>query len=286
MTPNGALVLEGGSMRCLFTAGVLDLFLERELYFPYVIGVSAGSLSGLNYVSKQAFRTAGINIRFANDRRYLGVRNFLRTGSIFNFDMIFGEISQTLMPFDYQTFESSTQRYIAVATDCKTGEATFHEKGVSEDIYKGARASSSIPLLAPVVQADGFSCLDGGVAMPIPYEKAMADGYEKIVVVLTRDKNHRKPPASPMVRNLYHRAFRSYPAFVDRLERVPEQYNQLQEEMDRLEAEGRIFLIRPEEPVKVKRTERDTDKLKELYAIGQSIGAARWDDMMRYLEIK
>lgn len=284
MTPNGALVLEGGSMRCLFTSGVLDVFLERGLHFPYVIGVSAGSLSGLNYVSKQIFRTAGINIRFANDRRYLGMRSLLRTGSIFNFDMIFGEISKELVPFDYQAFEGSDQRYIAVATNCKTGEATFHEKGISEDIYKGARASSSIPLLAPIVQADGFACLDGGVAMPIPYEKAMADGYDKIVLVLTRDKNYRKSPVSSMMRRLYHRAYRSYPAFIERLENVPEQYNQLQEEIDRLEAEGRIFVIRPEEPVKVKRTERDTDKLKELYAIGQSIGEEKWDAMMRYLE--
>lgn len=278
-----ALVLEGGSLRCLFTAGVLEVFMEAELDFPYVIGVSAGALSGLNYISRQPFRTARINIDYVNDSRYLGMKSLVKTHSIFNFDFLFGELSEELIPFAWKTFEESDKRFVAVSTDCNTGEALYHEKGLSQDILLAARASSSMPLLAPMVNVDGFECLDGGICNPVPFRKAMEEGYEKLVLVLTRQEGYRKEPSRAM-EAVYQRYYKKYPNLVNALCQMEENYNQVQEEISGLEREGKCFVIRPEVPVSVSRIEKDTEKLEDLYTAGRRVAFRRMGALKEYLK--
>ena len=280
---DAALVLEGGSLRCLFTAGVLDVLMEQGIELSYVMGVSAGSLSGINYVSKQIGRTARININYVNDNRYLGIRCLLKERSIFNFNFLFDDIAKELDPFDFDAFCKSEQEFIAVATSCETGEARYFDKENCADIMMAARASSSMPLLSRKVEVNKELCLDGGVAMPIPYQKAIDDGYEKVVLVLTREHGYRKPEQGRAMLKAYERAYHEYPKFIERLKHIPDHYNEMQEEIDELERQGKIFVIRPEVPVLVSRVEKDTDKLKDLYQIGRNIATKQLEAFKAYL---
>lgn len=284
MRESTALILEGGSLRCLFTAGVLDTFLDAEMIFPTVAGVSAGSLSGINYVAGQKGRTARVNLRFVNDKRYLGVGNLLRHRSVFNFDFLFGEVSQVLEPLDYEALEKSAQRFFAFSTDVCTGEAVAHEKGISEDILLASRASSSMPLLSPIVRVDGRLCMDGAVAGAVPLEWALEAGYERIVLVLTREAGYCKKPTSRALAAAYDRMYHRYPKFAALCKTIPERYGALQERISELEQAGRIFVIRPAKPVDVSRTERDVRKLKRLYRQGRQMAMERMAALNQYLQ--
>lgn len=279
----GALVLEGGSMRCQFTAGVLDVFMEEGIELSYVIGVSAGSLSGMNYLSKQIGRTSRINIEYANDSRYFGFRNFIRRHSVFNFDFLFGEIANTLIPLDVQTFMESKQRFHVVTTNCKTGREEYFDKEDCEDIMMASRASCSMPLLSPRVTLGDSCYLDGGIAMPIAYHKALAEGYQKVVVVLTREHGYRKADQGRALLSAYDRVYKDYPDLRQTLRAIPSHYNQMQEEIDTLEAKGKIFVIRPELPVEVSRMEKDVKRLEQLYQIGRSIAQKQLEQLKNYL---
>ena len=283
MQSNTVLLLEGGSLRCLFTAGVLDVFLDCGLRFPTVAGVSAGSLSGVNYISGQRGRTARVNLRFVNDKRYLGVGNLLKHRSVFNFDFLFGEVSQQLEPLDYEAFYRSEQELVAFSTDVRTGESVAHQKGTSEDIFMACRASCSMPLLSPIVRVDGHLSLDGAVAQSIPLHWALDQGYDRIALVLTRQEGYRKPPVSRPLAKAYERMYRKYPRLVELCKTIPERYNALQEEITRLEQEGRIFVIRPAQPVDVSRTERDVRKLRRLYRRGEAAARQSLPALQEYL---
>ena len=276
-----ALVLEGGSLRCLFTCGVTDLMMKEQIPFDGVFGVSSGALTGVNLVSGQPGRTAEINIGYVNDKRYLGVRNLLLHRSIFNFDFLFGEISQNLIPFDFAAYESSPIHFCAVATDCRTGKPIYLEKGC--ELFSALRASASMPLLAPMVPIDGVPCLDGGVSVSIPYQKALDEGYEKIIIVTTREHGYRKKPVSPAMGRLYLRAYRKYPELVRAIVNVPRRYGKELDEIDRLETQGRVFVIRPPKPVTVSRTEKDTEKLRALYKEGEETMQKQLSRLRAYL---
>ncbi|MDE7299749.1 MAG: patatin family protein [Lachnospiraceae bacterium] len=279
----GALILEGGALRGMFTAGVLDVFLEKEIEFSYVNGVSAGSLNGMNYISKQNGRSRDVNLQFVNDKRYMSARNIVRNGGIFNFRFLFGEISEQLLPFDARAFFASEQRFEVVATNCRTGRAEYFEKGKEAEILRAAAASSSMPILSSMIVLNGRRYLDGGVSEPIAYRRAMEQGYDKIVLVLTRQKGFRKPAVSRSLALAYRRHYRRYPQLVGRLLQMPEHYNRMQEELERLEAAGRVFIIRPPKPVLISRTEKDTRRLRELYEEGRREAAVRLPAMEEYL---
>lgn len=268
-----ALVLEGGSLRCMFSAGAVDVMMEKGIAFDGLFGVSAGALTGVNYVSGQPGRTADVNLSFVNDKRYLGLRNLLLHRSLFNFDFLFGEISDTLIPLDREAFAHSPCRYTAVSTNCLTGRPVFSEKGSCPDIYAAIRASASLPLMAPMVPVEGVPCLDGGVSLSIPYERALEEGYDKVVVITTREHGYRKPPVSRPAARVYARVYRRYPELVKALLRSPRRYGAELDRLDRLEAQGRLFVLRPPAPVTVSRAEKDTDKLRALYQ--QGIAACR-----------
>lgn len=279
----GALVLEGGSLRCMFTSGVLDVLVEQGIELSYVNGVSAGSMCGLNYISKQVGRMYQTNLDYIHDRRLVSFKNMLKNREIFNFDFMFGELSTELVPFDYDSFYQSPQRYEAVATRCATGQPVFFEKGVCSDMISAVQASSSMPVLSKMITVEGRKYLDGGISLPIAYQRAMDLGYEKIVVILTRERGYRKKPIGKLTKMGYERYFAPLPRLLAALEEVPDRYNRMQEEMDRLEKAGRIFIIRPENPVTVRRVEQDKRKLKQLYEEGRQVGEQMLEPLRAYL---
>ena len=279
-----AIVLEGGSLRCMFSAGVTDVMMEQGIEYDGLFGVSAGALTGVNFVSRQIGRTAKINLDFVNDKRYLGVRNLIFHKSIFNFDFLFNEVSDTLLPLDRKAFHQSPCRYTAVSTSCLTGKTVYSEKETSSDIYAAIRASASMPLLSPMVLVEGVPCLDGGISVAIPYQKAIEEGYDKIVVVTTREHGFRKPQVSRPMARMYARYYGKYPNLVRCLVDVPRMYAKELDEIDRLEAQGKLFVIRPPKPVTVSHTEKDTKKLQALYEEGQATCRRQLEELIAYLE--
>lgn len=281
----GALVLEGGSLRGVFTAGVLDVFMEQGIEMSYVNGVSAGSMSGMSYVSKQIGRTIKVDLDYVNDKRFLSFRNLVEKRSIFNFDFLFGELSNTLVPFDYDTFYKSEQIFEVIATRCKTGKPEYFEKSKCDNFIDAVKASSSIPILSRMISVGGKKYLDGGCSMPVAYQRAIDLGYEKIVLVLTREPGYRKSPLDKWTKKGYERYFAPLPRFLKALEDVPERYNRMQEEIDRLEKEGRIYVIRPDHHVTVQRTEQDKRKLEALYQEGRRLALEHMDSLKAYLKL-
>lgn len=282
----GALVLEGGSLRCVFTAGVLDVLTEQGIQLSYVNGVSAGTMAGMNYLSGQAGRMLRINQEYLHDKRYMGFESPVKKRLVFNFDFVFGELSKELIPFDYQGFFNSPQKFEVVATRCRTGKPEFFEKSECPEMIKAIQASCSMPLLSRMVTVDHKKYLDGGISLPIAYQRAMDLGYEKVVLILTRHRGFRKKPLDALTKRAYRRYFEPLPNLLESLFEVPERYNRMQEEIDELEAAGRIFVIRPEKPVEVSRLERDVKKLEALHREGREIAERRAKELKTFLEIR
>lgn len=282
----GALVLEGGSLRSMFTSGVLDVMMEQEIEMSYVNGVSAGSMCGMNYIAKQVGRTLRVNTEYLHDKRYISFRNMLKNRLIFNFDFLFGELSRSLVPFEFERFYASPQRFEVVATRCKTGKPVFFEKGVCTDMNAAVQASCSMPVLSKMIDVEGRKYLDGGISLPIAYQRALDLGYEKVVVVLTREHGYRKKPIDRLTKRGYDRYFEPLPELRVSLMEMPDRYNRMQEELDELEKAGRIFIIRPEFPVLVSRVEQDGEKLKALYNEGRRIGEASLPALKEYLNLE
>ena len=278
-----ALAMEGGSLRCMFSAGAVDVMMERQLWANGVFGVSAGALTGVNYVSRQVGRTAQVNLDFVNDKRYLGLGNLIFKKSIFNFDFLFGEISDSLLPLDREEFARSEMEFTAVTTDCRTGQPAYWEKHRCGDIYGAIRASASMPLLSPTVEVEGIPCVDGGVSVSIPYRKPLEEGYGKVVVITTREHGYRKPQTPRALANLYAKYYKSYPQLVRALLETPRRYARELDELDRLETQGKVFVLRPPEPVTVSRPEKDGKKLRALYAQGRQVCQERWEELEQYL---
>lgn len=279
----GALCLEGGSLRGLFTAGVLDAFLDNDLYIEYVNGVSAGSMNGMNYVSKQRGRSKRINLKYLHDKRYISFRNMFTSRQIFNFDFLFGDISNKYDPFDWDAFNDKAQRYEAVATDVITGESAYFDKDSCSDIIAAVEASSSIPVMSKMIDVDGRKYLDGGISTSIAYNRAFELGYSKVVAVLTREEGYRKKPVNKVNESICKRYFKPLPKLVDKLMTVPKRYNEMQEEMDMLANEGRLLIIRPPKKVIVQRLEKSVAKLESLYKEGYEEGMKNIENVRKFL---
>lgn len=280
-----ALVLEGGALRGMYTSGVLDTFLKNNMEFECVAGVSAGALNAMSYISKQPGRSAKINLEYCDDPRYIGRKAFIKNKGIIGYDYLFGDISENKVPFDYKSFENTNQRFIIVTTNCEKAETEYLEKSNCNDLFKAAQASSSMPLASAMVEINNNHYLDGAVTTSIPVKWALEQGYEKVVVVLTRDKNYRKPMLSNKMKKLYKLAYHKYPKLIEKLNTMPERYNKLQEELIDLEKEGKIFIIRPEKEVTVSRLEKDKEKLENLYKEGIAEAEKNLDALKEYLEI-
>lgn len=284
---NAALVLEGGSLRCLYTAGVLDYFLEKGIEFSCVIGVSAGALTAANYISKQKRRTARINIMHSCDANYYGIKQLLLKKSAFNFDYLFNDPINQLYPFDMNRFINNKQRFFIAATDCMTGQIKYFEAGKNYDkMTKYLRASSSLPLLAPMVLIDGQFYLDGGIVAPVGVEKALEENYDKIVVVLTRNIDFIKKPPSLLIQTLFSLYYRKYPAFMDALKNMEDTYNSIRKKIYDMEKNEKIFMIHPQCVPKMGKVEKNARKLIQLYLQGIDDAEKSMKDMKSYLGLQ
>lgn len=280
---NVALILEGGGMRGLYTAGVLDLFIEKGIEIKYCVGVSAGACQGVSYVSKQLKRNYRVNINYIKDKRYFSVRNWVRTGSLFGMDMLLNKIPNELEPFDYEVFKNSEGVFKIGVTNCETGLAEYYEvKDFREDGYDTLQASISLPLVAQIVEYDGKSLLDGGIADPIPVRQAIKDGNEKHVIILTQHKGYQKSRTKTVP--LLKKKYKAYPKFVEAMEKRHEVYNETLSFVDQLEKEGKCFVIRPSMPLNIGRFETNPEKLKGIYEQGYKEAAGKYEELCSFLE--
>nr|WP_073049791.1 patatin family protein [Dethiosulfatibacter aminovorans] len=275
------LVLEGGGFRGIYSAGILDYFLERDIRFPYVIGVSMGACNGTNYVSKQVGRNLRVPYNYINDRRYISFYNLIFKGGLFGMDFVFGEIPRKLDVFDWKTYEESDQRFIVVATDCRTGKPEYFEKGKMDDLLEVLKASSSLPFISDMITINGKSYLDGGMSDSIPVRKALEDGNEKLVVILTRPEGYEKKPSS--MGFLTRIKYGKYPELINCIENRYREYNETLDYVKRLESEGKAFVIRPVESLDMGRVERNRDKLKATYYLGYRDAEAIEDELLEFL---
>lgn len=278
------IVLEGGATRGVFTSGVLDYLMEKDLYFSHVIGVSAGSCNGVDYVSRQPGRTRDCMIHRDKEYSYYnGVRKFIKKKSLLDMDMIFDEYPNRLFPFDYDTFFSSEMECEIVATNCITGQAEYMKEEKDGDrLMKICRASSSMPLVAPMVNIDGIPYLDGGLADSVPIQRALDIGNKKIILILTRNPGYRKKMPGKAVAEMYRRAYRNYPNLSRVAIRRNYIYNQTMQQVQKLEEEKKIFVIRPLVPV-VSRLEKDYDALMRFYTHGYEQMRKQYGQLMDYL---
>lgn len=277
------LVLEGGALRGVYTAGVQGVLHAANLTFDCLIGTSAGAMNGINYITHQPERSFLIDYRYARDKNFMGLRPLFKEGQIFSFSYMFGPVNRQY-PLDLPAFEASPVRLIAVASDLESGAPAYLERSTCSDMMLALQASSSMPMLSTPIALDGRRYLDGGPSMPVAYPKAMEEGYARIVLILTRQKGYRKQPLSRLTRLAVRNRLRHYPAFRRTMEHSPARYNAMMDEIDRLEQDGRLFAIRPSEPVLVSRTEKDVDKLEALFHLGRSDAQACLPALRAFLE--
>ena len=279
---HAGLILEGGGMRGVYTAGVLDAFLEENIEFSSIYGVSAGSCHACSYMSKQKGRAYRVNVDYLDDPNYCGVKSYLKTGNVFGADMLYSQIPNVLDPFDYEEFEKYPGKFFAVLTNLETGEPEYiRVKDLKKQMW-AVRASSSLPLVSNTLVVKGRHYLDGGIADSIPIRRSIEAGNEKNVVILTREDSYRKTPNElmPLMKLRYSHS----KAFLEKAENRHIRYNETLDFLKKEEEEGRTFVIRPSEKVNVGRVEKNKDKLEHLYNIGLEDGRKSMEAMKKYLE--
>ena len=263
------LLLEGGAMRCLYTAGVLDVFMENNIKIDGIVGVSAGALFGINYKSKQIGRLLRYNKKYAGNKECMGIYSFLTTGNIINEDFCFRRIVNELDPIDYETFKKSDVEFYAVVTNIETGKAEYIKINDLKDrnSLEVLRASGSMPFLSKPVLVNNKKYLDVGIADSIPIDKIMSMGFDKVIIVLTRPIDYKKKKTNKTFPKIY---YRKYPKFAEAINNRYKKYNEELEKVTELEKKGKILVIRPSKLVKIKRIEKDSDKLQEMYDLGRN----------------
>lgn len=276
------LVVEGGGMRGVYTAGVLDYFMEKNLYFDDCYGVSAGACHISSYVSKQIGRSMKVTLDYIDDKRYCSINSLIKTGDMFGVEMLYDIIPNKLELYDYETFNKFKGNFYSVVTNCKTGKAEYIKiKDMKKDII-AVRASSSLPLLSRIVEINGKEYLDGGITDSIPIKKSIKDGHKKNVVILTRDKTYRK--SKPKFLSFFKLKYKKYPNLVKAIENRYKMYNETLDFLEEEKAKNEVFIIQPKLPVKISRIEKDKDKLKALYDQGYEDAKELYEDLMKFLE--
>lgn len=269
-----ALVLEGGAFRTIFSAGVLDAFLDRKLPLPdYTVGVSAGAAYGVSYLSQQSRRNLQLICTYANDKRYMGVQHLLdpKNRSYFDLDFSYRVIPNELLPFDYDTFEAYPGEMEAVVTNLNSGKADYLTVPRRDDQNLVLQATCALPFLFPIYHIDGQPYLDGGCADPIPWKRAFDLGCDRVVVVLTRERSFSRKSSSRQ-QALLEKSFRAYPNFLETMSQRAEQYTRSRDELFALEAEGKVIVITPHSTHGFSRTERDLTKIRALWQDGYFAG--------------
>ena len=274
------LVLEGGGMRGIYTAGVLDVFLDKNLHFDGVIGVSAGAIHGCSFVSGQKGRSIRYYKKYCRDKRFMSVRNLVLTGDIAGERFCYHDLPERLDPYDYDAFNRSGTEFYACCSNVETGEAEYLRITDMRRQIDLVRASASLPYVSRMVEVDGKKLLDGGCTDSIPVLAFRAMGFPRTVAVLTRHKGYRKEPESVRMAEVF---YRKYPAFVKALQNRHLAYNRTLHQIEELEAAGEIFVIRPSQPLEISRTEHDPARLQQVYDIGRRDTLCRMRDLERWL---
>ena len=276
------LIMEGGAMRGMFTAGVIDVLMENGVEFDGAIGVSAGAAFGVNYKSKQIGRVIRYNTRFVRDKRYGGLRVLLKTGNIYSTEFCYNEVPLKHDIFDFDTYESNPMEFYVVATDIETGEAVYHRfEGRNDHCFDWIRASASMPLVSQIVEIDGQKMLDGGIADSIPVRFLESIGYNKNIAVLTQRKDYQKSKNRMM--SLLKLKYAKYPKLVEAMANRHLMYNETLSYIDEKEKSGELFVIRPECDLPVRRIEKDPEKLKAAYEIGRNTAIKQLEKIKTFL---
>lgn len=276
------LILEGGAMRGLFTAGVIDVLMENGIAFDGLIGVSAGAAFGCNYKSGQIGRVLRYNTRFVRDKRYCGIRVLLKTGNIYSSEFCYGEVPLKHDVFDFEAYKKNPMEFYTVSTDVESGEPVYHKYGGWEDHgFDWIRASASMPIVSKIVEIDGQKLLDGGISDSVPIKQFEKIGYDKNVVVLTQMSGYRKRKCQimPLVKMKY----KKYPAMVSAMAKRHIGYNETMAYIDEKEQRGELFVIRPEGKLPVSKVEKDPEKLKKAYQMGRDTAIRRLAELKEYL---
>ena len=274
------LVLEGGAMRGMYTAGVLDTFLDKDFWVDGIISVSAGALFGVNYPSRQKERAIRYNKKFISDKRYISFKSLVRTGNIVNKDFAFYEVPFKYDVFDNKTFKESDVDFYVAVTNLQTAQAEYVKLIDPLAQMEVLRATSAMPYVSRPVEIDGIPYLDGAIADSIPVEQMQKLGYDKIIVILTRTLDYRKSKPMAWIAKWF---YRRYPHFADAVNQRYAMYNQQVENVIKLAEKGDIFVIRPSVDLKIKRIEKDPNKLQAMYELGIKDMQLQWKNLLDYL---
>lgn len=277
------LVMEGGAMRGMFTAGVIDVMMEEGIAFAGAVGVSAGAAFGCNYKSGQIGRAVRYNLRFCRDKRYCSLHSLRKTGDLFGADFCYREIPEKLDPFDQEAYAQNPMTFYVVGTDVHTGQAVYHDcaTGRAEDLA-WFRASASMPLAARMVEVGGHTLLDGGIADSVPLKFLEGKGYGPIVVILTQPMGYvkEKNKTLPLIRAKY----KDYPNLIQAMADRHQRYNQTTAYIREKERRGEIFVLRPEAPLPIRRVEHDPEKIQTVYDLGRGVAQKRLAALKEFLK--
>lgn len=278
---NTSLILEGGTFRTVYTAGILDAFLDQQIMMSYIIGISAGAMNACSYISKQKERTLRVLINFRHDKRYMGFRNFFKEKSIFGLDYAYDLIPNQLDPFDWDTYQKYDGTLLFGVTNAMTGEVEYMNALEMDRKCMMLRATCAIPILFPEIKINDIPYFDGGLADPIPIQKAIDDGYNKHVLVLTRPKGYRKQldSQSKWAMKLLKR---KYPKLVELMQVRIDKYNETLSLCERLEEEGKAFIFRPEFPMKS--MEKDVKVMRQSYEMGYNLANSQMEKLNAFLQ--
>ena len=276
------LILEGGAMRGLFTAGILDVFMENDIRFDGAVGISAGAVFGCNLKSHQAGRALRYNLKYGRDPRYCSLKSLIKTGDLYGVDFCYDKLPNELDPFDREAFEKDPMEFYVGATDVWSGRSVFHKcKDGKEHDMQWFRASASMPVVSRPVEAGGCLLLDGGITNPIPLKFMESKGYDRNVVILTQPKGYvKKKSTGGRLMNLF---LLKYPAIAKAMSKRHMLYNAQTKKVVEEEAKGRVFVLRPPEALGISRTESDPAELQRVYDIGRKTGLKYLEDIKKFL---
>lgn len=276
-----SLILEGGTFRPIFSCGVMDTLLDEDIMFPYCIGVSAGISDGVSYLSRQKGRNLEIGLKYRNDKRYLGIGNYRTDKSLFGLDFVFGEIPKKLVPFDWETYRKYDGKVRVGVTNAITGRPEYKDGKEMDEAFTMLRATCALPVFFPAIELDGQPYFDGGISDPIPVKKAIADGNEKHLIVLTRPEGYRKE-LSKKSRFAAGRLHKKYPEVSKLLLKRHESYNQTVRFCEELEQQGKAVIIRPITPIDS--FEKNVNLLEDAYKEGCRLAKERMEEIRALFE--
>lgn len=279
---NIGLVLQGGGMRGVYTSGVLDFFMDKNLYFQYTIAVSAGACNAIAYMGKKRGFGKKVCVNYIAENKCISYKNLLTKGSILEMDLVFNKIPKELEPFNFDEINNNTDKLIITATDCCTGTPVYIDKDECDDIITAIKASSSIPFLTQVVEFQKMNLLDGGITDPIPIKKSIEDGNQKNVIVLTNEDGYNQRPFK--MKWMAKRIYPDYMKLINAILDSHKLYSETMDYIDNLEDKGQVFVIRPSRHLKLRTLDRNTKKMELLYQLGYKDAENKYEELIKWTQ--